>query len=243
MEDFTTETIRCYNMKCETLMKSLSDKSVDCILTDIPYLLDLHGGGGHCMFKDRALLKKGKDNPLYGISKGFDYDTIFPQFIRILKTVNILMFCSNKQISGIMGWWEKKGYSATLLVWDKPAPMPTCNHKYVENLEFIVYVRGKNATYNNLGVGLQNKCFRYGRVPARQRVHPAQKPLSLLKHLLMLHTNAQDLVFDPYAGSFSTAIGCLQTNRRFIGCETDKDIYNKGMKSLDNQVKQQTLFT
>lgn len=141
------------------LMATMPDNSVDFILSDIPYDLDLNGGGAHGDFCTRKQIQSRKNSSLYFVSEGIDYDKIFTEFMRICKGVNVCVFCSNKQIGRIMTWWENRGYVATLLVWDKPNPMPLGNGCYINNLEFIVYVRSKGVTYNSLGYDMQMKTF------------------------------------------------------------------------------------
>lgn len=133
--------ITLYNGDCMEYLRTLPNKSVDFILTDIPYELEIHGGGRGC-FKDRGLIggNNGGVSTIDFISYGIDYDAVFTEFVRLLKVVNACIFCSNKQIGKIMTWWEDKGYVPTLLVWDKPNPIPLGNGKYISNLEFIVYV-------------------------------------------------------------------------------------------------------
>lgn len=198
----------CYNCDCMDVIKEMPNNSVDFILSDIPYELELHGGGSHGDFITRKQCQPRKDSSLYFVSQGIDYDKVFSEFERICKGVNICVFCSNKQIGRIMTWWENKGYVATLLVWDKPNPIPFGNCSYINNLEFIVYVRSKGVTYNKLGYAQQMKTFRDQPPQAKNRLHETEKPVSLLRRLLMLHSNEGDTVFDAYAGSFSTAIAC-----------------------------------
>lgn len=235
-----TDNIKTYNEDCLIGMQRIADKSIDFILTDIPYELDWNGGVGlDGDFSTRNLFKKKRqENVIYDFSNGIDYDKVFSEFVRILKVVNTCIFCSNKQIGKIMTWWENKGYVATLLVWDKPNPIPFGNMTYINNLEFIVYVREKGSTFNNLGYQMQLKAFRYQPPQAKERIHETQKPIDLLKHLLMLHTNENDLVLDPYAGSFSTAIACHDTNRKFIGFELDKGYYNIAVKRIKEHQRQ-----
>lgn len=64
-------------------------------------------------------------------------------------------------------------------------------------------------------------------------IHPTQKPVRLLERLLALTTHPGDIVLDPFMGSFSTAIACVNTNRDFIGFEIDEDYYDIGMKRLN----------
>lgn len=129
---------------------------------------------------------------------------------------------------------------ATLLVWDKPNPIPLCNGTYISNLEFIVYVREKGSTFNNLGYKYQLKSFHF---PApTTRIHVTEKPVMLLRQLLLLHTKAGDTVFDPYAGSFSTALACLREKRKFIGCEVLEKYYQPAVKRIRMELKQKTFF-
>jgi site-specific DNA-methyltransferase (adenine-specific) len=236
------EGCTCYNGDCMDVMKEMPDGSVDFILSDIPYDLELNGGGAHGDFINREHLKPRDQSSLYFVSQGVDYDKVFPEFERICKGVNICVFCSNKQIGRIMTWWENRGYVATLLVWDKPNPIPLCNRKYIENLEFIVYVRSGGVTFNNLGYDLQLKTFHDQPPQANGRLHETEKPVSLLRHLLMLHTNEGDTVFDAYAGSFTTAIACHRERRKFIGCEILPKYFDKAMKRLEWEQRQQELF-
>lgn len=230
----------CYNGDCMELMATMPEKSVDFILTDIPYELNLCGGGARGDFITRKMVQGRKNSSLYFVSQGIDYDKVFSEFVRILKVVNACIFCSNKQIGKIMTWWEDKGYVATLLVWDKPNPIPLANGKHIGNLEFIVYVREKGATFHNLGYQMQLKTFHYTPPSSKERIHETEKPVELLCHLLRLHTNEKDLVFDPYAGSFSTAIACNALNRRFVGCEILDKYFSAGVKRIKEHKRQLT---
>lgn len=247
-EPLVLKNCTCYNCDCMDVMKDMPDNSVDFILSDIPYDLDfpydldLNGGGSHGDFCTRKQIQSRKNSSLYFVSQGIDYDKVFGEFERICKGVNICVFCSNKQIGRIMTWWENKGYVATLLVWDKPNPMPLGNGCYINNLEFIVYVRSKGVTYNNLGYELQMKTFHDQPPQAKNRLHETEKPINLLRHLLMLHSNEGDVVFDAYAGSFSTAIACYKEKRKFIGCEILPKYFEKAMKRFEWEQRTQYLF-
>lgn len=228
-----TPTLDIYNEDCLEGMKRLQDNSVDFILTDIPYELDWNGGESNGDFADRKLFnKKRQENIIYDFSQGIDYDKVFSEFIRLCKVVNCCIFCSNKQVGKIMTWWEERGYVATLLVWDKPNPIPFGNNGYLQNLEFIIYIREKGATFNNLEYQMKSKSFRYTPPQSKKRIHETEKPVELLKHLLMIHSNENDVVLDPYAGSFSTAIACHVLKRNFIGFEIDKDYFDVAQKRI-----------
>ncbi len=65
-------------------------------------------------------------------------------------------------------------------------------------------------------------------------IHPTQKPPRLLERLLALVTKEGDLVLDPFSGSASTAVACINTNRHFIGFEIDKEYYDLSMMRLND---------
>ncbi|MBD5256200.1 MAG: site-specific DNA-methyltransferase [Bacteroides sp.] len=242
MENVVLGGCTCYNGDCMELMAQLPDNSVDFILSDIPYDLDLNGGGTHGDFATRKQIQSRKNSSLYFVSQGIDYDKVFSEFERICKGVNVCVFCSNKQIGRIMTWWENRGYKPTLLILDKPNPIPLGNGNYINNLEFIIYIRSKGVTYNSLGYDMQMKTFHTQPPQAAQRIHETEKPVSLLQHLLLLHSNEGDVVFDAYAGSFSTAIACHETKRKFIGCEILPKYFEPAMKRLRGAIAQQSLF-
>jgi len=72
--------------------------------------------------------------------------------------------------------------------------------------------------------------------------HPTQKPLDLIRYLIQTFSNENDLVFDGYMGSGTTAHACILEKRNFIGAEMNKDYYEKSMKRLELELCQTKLF-
>lgn len=68
-----------------------------------------------------------------------------------------------------------------------------------------------------------------------ERIHPTQKPLRLIRRLIEASSNEDDLVLDPFSGSASTLIGCIQLNRHYIGIELNEDYYNSGLKRIKEE--------
>ena len=225
------------NKDCMEVMKNLPDNSVNLILTDPPYELETQGGVGKSGLGARA--KAVKDNIRF-VSDGFDYEEVFQEFKRICKPLNLYIFCSNKQISRIMSYFEKD-YPTTLLVWHKTNAIPLTNKTYQSNAEFIVCVRDKGSTFNNIGVELQSKVISMP-YPIGDRIHPTQKPVDLIARLLRIKSNEGDLVLDPFSGSGSTAIACHRMKRRFICVEKNKEFYEASVKRLEMENQQGELF-
>ena len=60
----------------------------------------------------------------------------------------------------------------------------------------------------------------------RGSLHPTQKPVALFEYLIRTYTNDGETVLDNCMGSGTTAIACLNTNRKFIGFELDKGYFD-----------------
>ena len=63
-------------------------------------------------------------------------------------------------------------------------------------------------------------------------LHETQKPLELMKYLIKTYSNEGDTVMDFTAGSFSTGVACLNTNRRFVGVEMDDKYFDIGVNRM-----------
>ena len=226
---------------CLERMKEIPDGSIDCIITDPPYELDNHGGGN----TELAQIDLVKNLNIDFISNGFDINVVFGEFLRVCKIPNILIFCSNKQISKTMHYFEQRKLSVTLLIWNKTNPVPLCNGKHLSDVEFIVYIRGKGATFNNdVPFEYKKKIYTSSIVSNKNRLHPTQKSVNHIKQYIELHTNKNDIVFDPFMGSGSTGVACINTNRKFIGIEMDENYFNIACDRMKEAIreKEQYLF-
>ena len=68
----------------------------------------------------------------------------------------------------------------------------------------------------------------------KEKLHPTQKPVKLFEWLIKTYSNPKDTVLDFWMGSGSTGVTCINTNRKFIGIEKDKDIFNIAKDRLDS---------
>jgi site-specific DNA-methyltransferase (adenine-specific) len=68
-------------------------------------------------------------------------------------------------------------------------------------------------------------------------IHPTQKPLALFEYLIKTYTNEGDIVLDNCMGSGTTAIACLNTNRRFIGFELEREYFDLSNKRIEYHEK------
>jgi DNA modification methylase len=75
-----------------------------------------------------------------------------------------------------------------------------------------------------------------------KHIHPTQKPLKLIRRLIIASSNEDDIVLDPFSGVGTTQVGCVQTKRNFIGFELNKEYYDKACKRIKMEQAQLSIF-
>ena len=214
------------------LIKQIPDNSIDCIYTDIPYLFE-NGGGGNSEVCQK--ISKMRDEISF-ISSGIDYN-IFSEFLRVLKKINIFIWCSRLQIYPILDWFAKNtNCSYNILTWNKTNPIPATNGSWLSDIEYCLYFN-KGSKLND-GMELKSKWYTS---PINQKSkklfeHPTIKPLGLVERHLLHTTQPNDMVLDPFCGSGTTCVGAKNHGRRFIGIEIDEHY----AKIAQDRINQQT---
>lgn len=199
------------------VLKGIDSRSVDLVLTDIPYNISQKSNG-------LRRLDYGEWDKQVGMESLW-----MEEMIRVCKGT-VICFCGIEQLSGLTLQLKKEGFSTRSLVWHKSNPnVINCNRLYIESTEFSVYGKRPKATYNNK---YKHNLFNYPVV--RNRTHPTEKPLRLFEELILDTTKEGDLVLDPFSGSGTTAIASLNTNRRFIGIERNEEYYLKSLQRVED---------
>ena len=125
-----------------------------------------------------------------------------------------------------MKHYEEKGCNVDLLVWCKTNPIPTCNNKYLSDLEkshkqTIVYLElgGTYKTKSKYFISSAN-------VEDKGKYqHPCCKPIEMLSNFIINSTNEGDVVLDCFMGSGSVMVAAKRLNRKYIGFEIEEKWY------------------
>src|SRR5699024_3562196 len=72
---------------------------------------------------------------------------------------------------------------------------------------------------------------------AKEKLHPTEKNVSCIEDMLALSSSVNEVVLDPFMGSGTTAIACINTNRNYIGFELDEGYYKTSIERINNHVK------
>lgn len=237
------EINQIYNEDSYKAIKNIPDKSVDCIYTDIPYLI-VSGGAGKSDLSKR--INKVNDEYLKNINNGIDY-SIFDDFVRISKKINIFIWCSKMQILDIMNYFAtRENVNYEILIWCKTNPTPSTNNVWLPNVEYCLYFREKGVKLND-GYNLKSKYYVSPINTYDKKIfdHPTIKPLECVKNHLLHATQENDVIADFFLGSGTTAVACKEINRKFIGFENDEKYFKTAKDRLNGITKhgQTSIFT
>jgi len=216
---------------CLKVMKQLPDSSVDCIITDPPYNL-----GQFMRDRNTNLVKMRANQFAYAGWDNLDYKEwrksmkkFLVECSRVLKKRGtLIVFMAVIKVSDIINLSQgTKLYYKTTGVWHKTNPMPrNMNIHFVNSTESWIYFVNSDTsgTFNNEGKVVHD--FLESSVcPLSEKKHgkhPTQKPLSIMKRLIELVTNPNDIILDPFMGSGSTCVAAAIMGRKYLGIELDE---------------------
>lgn len=203
----------------------------DLIITDIPYN---YSQDNHFNGMDRSGLDFGKWDHIE------NYDDFMGKVSslineRLKDNGSFYIFCSVDEISTLQKKLENENLNVMrVLFWKKTNPFPLRqNRMYYADVEVFLWGskrKGNKWTFNLGDTDESDKwsaLFEYPVVSGDDRSHPTQKPLSLLKELILNSSNPGELVFDPFSGSGSAAVASLQCGRNFFGIEINSSYIEK----------------
>lgn len=161
------------------------------------------------------------------------------------KSPCMIVFCEFEQQMQYIELGKRYGFNHYInLVFRKnfSAQVLKANMKIVGNCEYgVLLYRDKLPKFNNDGAMIFN-CFDMPRDTVTPKIHPTQKPVQLLKRLIEIFTDKNDVVIDPCAGSGSTLLAAAQCDRRAYGFEIKKDFFRDANQFVLSRV-QKSLFT
>ena len=226
-----------YNMDCLEGMKQIPDGTIDLCVTDPPYLIETQGGGIYTQ-EDKQYVKELND-----IKDGFRTE-ILDELCRVMKRINIYIFCSQKQIIPLTDYFvTKRGCNWNLLSWHKDNPVPACGNKYLTDTEYLLFFRQKGVKlYGNFDTKRTWFNTPLNQSDKEKWGHPTIKPLGIVRTLVFNSSVEGQTVLDPFMGSGTTAIACIKERRHFIGFELSKEYYEKAVRRIKAEQAQLTLF-
>lgn len=228
---------------CLELMKTIPDKSVDMVLTDVPYGTTTCKWDVVIPFEPmwEQLKRITKDNGaicLFGSEpfsshlrlsnlKMFKYDWIYQKS----HAVGFLN-CKKKPLNQheIISVFNAKNYYPQLQDKPKENIIPT-NIKPRLTDSYGKFNAGDTRTIP-IDKAYPKSVIKFNR--DRQKFHPTQKPVALMEYLIKTYSNEGETVLDFTMGSGTTGVACKNLNRKFIGIEKDDKYFEIAKQRIEN---------
>lgn len=253
---------KIYNEDCLQGMKRIDDGAVDCIITDLPYgVLNEQSEGGSW---DSIIPLEPMWEQFKRVTKP---NAAIVLFCQGMFTAKLMM--SQPKMWRYNLVWDKSLKSGFLNANRMPlrqhediavfyGELPTYNPQMIK-----VPPHKRNHSKGNMAAPTQNRCYgKFVETPtiisdekypssivsfAKEHIngkayHPTEKPVDLLRYLILTYTNVGGVVLDATIGSGTTAVAALMEKRHFIGFETNKEYFDIAQQRIDEIRRNPTLF-
>ena len=196
---------------CFELLKDIPDESVDMILTDPPYGMNFQSSH-----------RKTKYEKIKGDSNLDWLDDFVDEIYRVSKPNTAhYVFCSFHHIDKFKQAIERKFKIKNILTWVKNnTSMGDLKGDFAPKTEFIIFFHKGRKLINGKR---DPNVLEFKRT--QNKLHPTQKPVDMTEYLIEKFSDEGDLILDPFMGSGTTGIACINTNRNFIGMELDGNYF------------------
>lgn len=242
------------------LKQKVPDSSINLIFADPPYNLSGNGlkwqgnkTGGDWYMVNEEWDKMSKKDYLKFTANWIK------ECIRVLvDNGSIYISCTYHNLAEVMTNLKKNHLKINnIITWQKTNAMPNMTRRvFTHSTEFIIWaVKGKNWVFNykelkeinpekqkDGSLKQMRDVWQIPLVQGKERIkgkdgkaiHPTQKPIELLKRIILASSNINDLVLDPFLGSGTTTFVAKQLQRNYIGIEKNNDYIDVSKERLYN---------
>jgi len=236
--------IQLHNGDCFEILRQIPDGSIDLLLTDPPYLIDVHSGGE--LYANTSMQQAIEELRTSEINESYDInafaDLVVPKF---RNGVNAYFWCNKLQIYDYMKCWiDRFRCKFEILKWIKSNALPTYSNKYLTDTEYCLYF------YNGAG-HCKPECYEdastayYDAINQEDKKkygHPTIKPLVFTERMIRNSSREGETVLDTFMGSGTTGLACRLNGRKFIGIEKNNDYFEIASRRIYCRGEQDFLF-
>lgn len=253
---FSDGDFTLYQADSLKFLQELPENSVDMIFADPPYFLS---NGGFTVHAGKMVsVDKGQWDVSNGLKKDFEFHLEWiKECHRVLKPSGTIWISGTYHSIYSCGFalQVSKFHILNDISWFKPNASPNLSCRYfTASHETLIWARKDKKAKHTFNYDLMKNgnwpedqlkkpnlqmrsVWSMGTPKPEEKKfgkHPTQKPLDLLKRIILASTNKGDLVLDPFAGSSTTGIASIMNGRKFIGVDTEKKYLDLSIKRFEN---------
>ncbi|MDC3219058.1 site-specific DNA-methyltransferase [Flavobacteriaceae bacterium] len=245
------ELDKVYFESCLETMKRMEDGSVDCVITSPPYNMNLRiRKGEYCsrqIVKELSTKYSSFDDNLPIDEYNTFHSNVLSELLRVSKVVfyNVQIVTGSKRsVFKMMGDFNE--HLKDIIVWDKGVAQPAMQKQVLNRRTELIlvfetdYPISRQYRYANFERGKLNDIWEIKRGKKISKDHGATFPDDLVARILENFTNENEVVYDPFMGTGTTAVVSKKMKRRFIGSEIGKDYFDlieKRLGELNNELQ------
>jgi len=222
---YQDDWVTIYHGDCREILPQIPDKSIDLLYSDLPYGLQ----GSRINFTERANMVSEFEWDR-GIRKdyiGFSKEWLARGITLLNATGSIFLWTNTEFIGNLKDLYVSLGlYHKATLVWHKVNPTPQVRKRnYLSAIETALWAIKDSSSFvfNFLNQNDMHNFYEGGICQGNERFeHPAQKPEWIVNKGLLVHSNTNDLILDPFLGSGTTAYCAKKLGRKCIGIEIEE---------------------
>lgn len=250
--DNPEHSVRLLKGDCIEILNQARENSVDMIFADPPYFLS--NGGITCHAGKMVSVNKGKWDKSKGVEENHKFNLDWLKACqRVLKPDGTIWVSGTTHIIYSVGFaMQQLGYKILNdIVWYKRNAPPNLSCRYFTHSTEIVLWAAKNPKskhyFNyklmkeiNNGKQMRN-VWEMPSPPAKEKKfgkHPTQKPVELLKRLILASTEKDSLILDPFCGSSTTGVASLLLDRRYVGIDMEDEYLELSKKRLEQTIRE-----
>ena len=218
------------------------------VIADIPYNLGINAYASSSQWYEGGDIKNGESKKAGKAFFNTDFNFNIAEYMhfcskllikepkQVGKSPAMIVFCSFEQMQLVIEYGKKYGFKNNYPLFfckDYSSQVLKANMRVVGATEFaVVLYRDKLPKFNNNGKMVFNWIKWKKDKKNIPKIHPTQKPVSLLAELIRIFTDEGDTVIDPCCGSGSTLRACAELNRNAYGFEISKDVFLKAKELM-----------
>lgn len=240
------ELNKIYNESCLTTLSKLEDNSIDVVITSPPYNMNLRiRKGEYC---SRQIVKE-ISTKYEGFADNLpieEYNKFHSDVLKELLRVSNLVFYNVQIVTGskrsifkMIGDFSKN--LKDIIIWDKGYAEPAIQEQVLNRQSELILVfekdypisrQFKSAVFKR---GTLGDVWKIGRDRKKERGqnHGAVFPEELIKTIIENFSKKNDVIYDPFLGTGTTAVVAKKLERKYLGSELLKTYYNISKKRLN----------